>query len=562
MRIANLSPILAAALVSISCGAAPQPADLVLTNGFVFTADPAKPRAEAVAVAGNRIVAVGSAVEIKKYIREGTTRVVDLEGRLMTPGFNDAHAHIISVGAALERLDLTGVDSFEEFARMVKERARISQPGEWIVGRGWDQSLLPGKAWPTKELIDSVSPENPVVLNRADSHSRLLNSLALQLSGITKETPDPDGGEIVRDPVTGEPTGILKENAMGLVRQPRTESREENERTQARHLNLALEQARRLGVTSVTHFNGDERYFEQALEAGELTFRVNVGHPLTDDPEKLAGYSSLREKYCGNEMITFGPLKGFIDGTLGSGTAAMFEPYADAPSTSGTLVTTVEEMERWIMAAERDSFQVAIHAIGDRGSNIILNIVEKAQAEYGPRDHRHRIEHAQILTPGDIPRFASLGVIPSMQPSHCITDKRFAEDRLGMERCRWSYAWNSLSLAGARPAFGTDCPIEPLDPMEGLYAAVSRKDRRGEPGPGWVPEEKISMEQAIGFYTLGSAYAEFQEDRKGSITPGKLADMVVLSQNLFEIPESGIMRTKVDYTVFDGRIVYERDAGR
>ncbi|MCE5272370.1 amidohydrolase [bacterium] len=556
LNLTQASLLLLLAVLGVSCAKAPV-ADLVLLGGAVITVDKANPHASAVAVSGKHILAVGTDDQIRRHIKDGVTRVIELKGRSVLPGFNDAHAHIISNGEALEKIDLGGVDTFEEFARRVKQRVATAKPGEWLYGRGWDQSILPGKAWPTKELIDSVCPDNPVVLSRHDSHSRLVNSVVLKLSGITKDTPDPEGGQILRDPASGEPTGVLKENAMGLMASEPHDQMEDRHVAGQRHLRLSLAEARRLGVTSLTHFNGSEDLFEEALAAGELTFRVNVGHPLTADPEKLAEYHTLRDKYRDNEYIRFGPLKGFIDGTLGSATAAMFEPYSDDPSTSGTVVTPVEEMEAMILAADRDSFQVAIHAIGDRGSNIVLNAVEKAIAANGRRDARHRIEHAQILKKDDLPRFAALGVIASMQPTHCISDKHFAVDRLGWERCRYSYCWNSLREAGAALAFGTDCPIEPLDPLQGLYAAVTRKDRKGEEGPGWIPEEKITLEQAVEYYTLGSAYAEFRENEKGSLTPGKLADIVVLSSDIAQTPPDSIMQLKVDYTVFDGRIVYE-----
>lgn len=538
-----------------SCSEAPV-ADLVLLNGKLVTVDKSMPGASAVAVAGNRILAVGTDNEIRRHIKDGATRVIDLKGRTALPGFNDSHAHIISVGSALEKVDLSGVDSFEEFARRVKERVAVSKPGEWIEGRGWDQSLLPGLAWPTRQLIDSISPENPVVLSRTDSHSRLVNSVVLKMSGITKETPDPEGGQILRDPSTGEPTGVLKENAMGLMRGPDSPA-DGGREAGRRHLRLALEAARRFGVTSLTHFNGEDELFEEALAAGELTCRINLGQALTADPEKLAEYRALRDKRRDNLNLRFGPLKAFIDGTLGSSTAAMLEPFSDDSASCGTVVTPVEEMERMILAADRDSFQVAIHAIGDRGSRIVLDAVEKAQAANGRRDARHRVEHASVLSPEDIPRFAALGVVASEQPSFCSSDMHFATGRLGPERCRFTYAWRSLLEANALMSFGTDSPIESLDPLQGLFAAVTRKDRSGNPPEGWFPEQKIMLEQAVEAYTLGSARAEFMENEKGSLTAGKLADIVVLNGDLFSTPPDSIMQLKVDYTVFDGKVIYE-----
>lgn len=552
MKILFLLPPILVLAGFVSCRKE-KPANLVLKNAVIFTAVPGSSLAQAVAIRGSQIVAVGSNKDIEKYVKRGVTRVIDLEGRLVTPGFNDAHIHLFGAGSALEKVDLLGITSYDEMKERVAARVKQTEPGGWIIGRGWDQSLIPDKSWPDRKMLDEAAPNNPVLLSRVDGHSVVVNSYVLQESGITRNTPDTEGGEIVRDPATGEPTGVLKENAMGLVKRPNEESKE----TKARYLRLALDQAKRLGLTSATHFSGDEELFEEFQKNGELTVRVYVGQRLTDDPEILAHYKELRGKLKNNPMVRFGPLKGFIDGTLGSGTAALFEPYSDDPSTSGVLVMPVEELERKISAADRDSFQVAVHAIGPRGCRIVLDACEEAIKANGRRDSRHRIEHAQVLTREDLPRFAGLGVIASMQPTHCITDKRFAEDRLGKERCRYAYAWRSVLEAGGRIAFGTDCPVEPMDPMEGLYAAVTRKDRRGEAGDGWFPEEKLTMEEAVSLYTLGSAYASFEENIKGSIEPGKLADLVALSQNLFQIAENEIMKTKVVYTIFDGKVIYE-----
>ncbi|HUU28283.1 MAG TPA: amidohydrolase [archaeon] len=541
----------------LSCRKA-APADLVLKNGVIITVDRDNPRAQAVAVAGNTIIAVGPDKEIEKHVRPGVTKVIDLTGKIALPAFNDAHIHFFSAGSALDQVDLVGITSYEQMKERVAARVRQSQPGEWINGRGWDQSLIPGRAWPTKEILDNVAPENPVLLSRVDGHSVLINSYLLKESGITRKTPDPEGGAIVRDPVTGEPTGVLKENAAGLAKRQR-KAPEETREDLRRHLRLALEQAKKCGVTSITHIGGGEELFEEFQQQGELTVRVYYCPPLKDNPETVQKYKNLRQKYAKNPLIKFGFLKAFIDGTLGSQTAALFEPYTDNPSTSGVLVMPVEKLEKQILAADKDSFQVGVHAIGTRGNHIVLDAFEKAIAQNGKRDSRHRIEHAQILVKEDLPRFAGLGVIASMQPTHCITDKRFAEQRLGPERCRYAYAWRSILEAGGRIAFGTDCPVEPMDPMEGLYAAVTRKDRKGEEGDGWFPEEKLTMQEAIELYTLGPAYASFEEDIKGSIEPGKLADMVVLSQNLFEIPESEIMKTRVVYTIFDGKIIFESE---
>lgn len=541
-------------LMSVFSCKKPLPADLVLKNGHIFTVDRNNLLAEAVAVTGNRIIAVGSNRQIEKFVKPGVTKVIDLEGKFVAPGFNDSHVHFFSVGSALEKVDLVGITSYDQMRERVAARVKKVEPGQWIIGRGWDQSLIPDRAWPTKEVIDEVSRDNPVSLSRVDGHSVLVNSYVLKESGITADTPDPDGGKIVRDPDTGEPTGVLKENAMGLVK--RSHYGKNGEEDNLRHLKLALGQAKILGVTSIHHIGSGLEFFDQAAGNGELTVRVYYCPELTDDPETLREYSELKEKYKNNPLIGFGFLKSFIDGTLGSATAALFEPYNDDPSTSGVLVIEPEKLEKMVLEADRRGFQIGIHAIGTRGNHLVLDVYEKAIQANGRREARHRIEHTQLLAESDLPRFAQLGVIASMQPSHCITDKRFAEDRLGKKRCRYAYAWRSVLDAGANIAFGTDAPVEILNPMDGLYAAVTRKDREGEKGEGWFPEEKLTMEEAIQLYTLGSAYASFEEDIKGSIEPGKLADMVVLSQNLLEIPEDKVLDTEVVYTIFDGRVIY------
>lgn len=531
-------------------------ADLVLKNGVIVTIDKENPRAQAVAVARNIIVAVGSDVEIEKHIKPGVTKVIDLQGKMVVPGFNDAHIHFLLSGSRFFELRLHGVTSFQQMSEMVAEQVAASEPGEWIIGRGWDHNLMPGKVWPTKEILDEVAPENPVMLGRICGHSSLVNSAVLEKSGITRDTPDPEGGTIVRDRLTGEPTGILKELALALIKRP-VSSPEEKARLAKKYLELSLEEARRFGVTSITHLQGGEKTYEEFQKEGRLTLRVNLCQALTDNPDKIQYYHELKEKYRANSLIRFGSLKAFMDGSMGSQTAALFEPFTDNPSTSGILTEPVEKMEKLILNADREKFQVCIHAIGTRANHIILNAYEKAIKVNGKRDSRHRIEHAQILIENDVPRFAELGVIASMQPAHCITDLTYAESRLGRERCRYAYAWRSILEAGGRIAFGTDCSMKPMDPIEGLYAAVSRKSRDGLPAGGWFPEEKLTMEEAIELYTLGPAYASFEENLKGSIEPGKLADMAVLSQNLLEIPEQMILDTRVVYTVFDGKIIYE-----
>ncbi|HCC72053.1 MAG TPA: hypothetical protein DEQ09_13020 [Bacteroidales bacterium] len=535
-------------------------ADLVILNGKVVTIDKSNPRAEAVAVVDDKIVAVGKNSRIKKYIDESLTEVIDAAGRLVIPGFNDAHAHFGPLNP--DYVELRYITDPAVITEKVKEKVAKAKPGELIRGGHWEHEMFTTREWPTKELIDEVSPDNPVALSRADGHSILVNSYVIKNSGITKNTPDPFGGEIQRDPETGEPTGIFKESAkrllkFGAVQVERTEK--ENAEREWKGYLMALEKARKLGVTSIQiPGTADWEMYDKILEEGELTCRIDIGGVLTADQERLDEYDVLRMKYPPeNTWLRFGYLKGFIDGTLGSGTALMFEPFSDEPDKTGLPQMTYEELEEKVLASDAAGFQIGIHAIGTKGNNWILNAYEKAQEVNGERNSRHRSEHAQLLTMDDLPRFAELGVIASMQPTHCITDKRFCEKRIGIERSKGAYAWRSLLDTGAKIAFGTDYSVEPLNPMEGLYAAVTRKDRRGEEGDGWFPEEKLSMEKAIELYTLGSAYAQFMEDRKGMIKQGYLADIVITDKDLMSVPEREIMKTTVDYTIVGGKIVFQ-----
>lgn len=515
--------------------------------------------ADAIAIKGEMIISVGTTSEISGLIEKGVTKVVDAGGQLVLPGFNDAHVHFGPLDPDYIELRYTTDPSL--ITEKVREQVSKSKPGELIQGGHWEHEMFNDKKWPTKELIDKVSPNNPVMLSRADGHSVLVNSYVLKASRITKDTPDPFGGVIQKDPLTGEPTGIIKENAEQLIKtgevKPELTAGEIAARIWQGYL-LALKEARELGVTSVqVPGTADFDTYGKLKNEGLLTCRIDIGDFLTEDTTKLGELDRLKKKYPSNDnWIRFGYLKAFIDGTIGSGTALMFEPFTDNPSTSGLAMMPYEVFEKMVLAADKHGFQIGVHAIGDKGNNWVLNAYEKSIEVNGKRDSRHRIEHAQTLALSDIPRFSELGVIASMQPTHCISDKKFCEKRIGTERAKGAYAWRSLREAGARLAFGTDYQVEPLNPMEGLYAAVTRKDRLGEDGEGWNPEEKISMEDAINFYTLGSAYAQFMEERKGMIKPGFLADIVILDKDLLKIPESEIMKTKVDYTIVGGKIVY------
>lgn len=536
-------------------------ADLVIRNAKVITIDKDNSRAGSIAFNRETILAVTSDDGVEQYIREGVTRVIDARGRLVVPGFNDAHIHFGPIDP--DYIDLRYVTDPNVITERVREAVAKARPGELIRGGRWEHEMFTNKQWPTKELIDSVAPDNPVALTRADGHSVLVNSYVIRNSGITRETPDPFGGEIQRNPVTGEPTGIFKERAKGLLKygaKPVDLTPQEEQERRMRGWQAAFDLAARNGVTSIQlPPGGDFEVFREFRDAGKLTVRVYAGGSLTSDKRTIQRYSELRRRYPREgDWIRFGYIKGFIDGTLGSGTALFFEPYLDAPGKTGLPQMPYEQFEKMVVDMDKAGFQIGIHAIGDKGNSWTLNAFEAAQRSNGRRDSRHRIEHAQVLSLDDIPRFAELGIIASMQPTHCITDKRFAEKRIGRERCKGAYAWQRLLDADARIAFGTDYPVEPISPLEGLYAAVTRKDRAGEPGDGWFQDQKLSMEKAIELYTIGSAYAEFMEDRKGMIKAGYLGDVVVFNDDLMTIPHDRIMSAKVDYTIVGGKVVYKR----
>jgi len=537
-------------------------ADLVIKNAKVITIDRDNPRAQAIAFRGETILAVTSNESAEKYIKEGISTIIDAGGRLVVPGFNDAHIHFGPIDP--DYIDLRYITDASIITKKVKEAVARARRGELIRGGRWEHEMFTDKQWPTKELIDAVAPNNPVALTRADGHSVLVNSYVIRNSKITRDTSDPFGGEIQRDPATGEPTGIFKETAKGLLKygaKPVRLTAKEQLQRQMRGWQAAFDLAARSGVTSIQLAGGsDFKIFQKFKDMDKLTLRAYIGGSLTGDEQKLRRYAQLKREYPrdGN-WIRFGYIKGFIDGTLGSGTALFFEPYLDAPDKTGLPMMAYDKFEKMVVDLDKAGFQIGIHAIGDKANSWVLNAYETAQRSNGRGDSRHRIEHAQVLCDGDIPRFALLGVIASMQPTHCITDKRFAEKRIGRQRCRGAYAWQRLLDAEAMIAFGTDYPVEPICPLEGLYAAVTRKDRAGEGGEGWFADQKLSMEKAIELYTLSSAYAEFTEDRKGMIKAGYLGDVVIFNQDLMTVPHEKIMSAKVDYTIVGGKVVYKRE---
>lgn len=530
-------------------------ADLIIVNANVHTMTGPQAAAEAIAILGRRIIAVGSNDEIKKF--SGTnTRTIDAKGQLVLPGFNDAHVHFMSGGFQLSSVDLRDAKSPEEFAQRIRDFAVKLPPGRWITGGDWDHESWPGANLPTKELIDSYTPNTPVFVNRLDGHMALANSVALKLAGVTSATRDPDGGVIVRDPKTGEPTGILKDAAQSFVWKVIPTASFEEKLSAAR---AATNHAASLGVTSVQDMSAgvDVGVYQTLLDRGELKTRIYAVWPLPSW-DRLAR-TGVRAHF-GSAMLRTGGLKGFADGSLGSTTALFFDPYLDAPNTSGIpsdeMFPDGAMLER-VRGADRAGLQVLIHAIGDRANDKILSIYEQVEKEDGARDRRFRIEHAQHLRARDIPRFGRDKVIASMQPYHAIDDGRWAEKRIGPERAKTTYAFRSLIDSGAMLAFGTDWTVAPLNPMLSVYAAVTRRTLDGKRPAGWIPEQKISVEEAVRAYTIGSAYAEFQENEKGMIAPGKLADLVVLSQDIFKIDPNQIDKVKVVLTLMDGRVVYE-----
>jgi len=527
--------------------------DLVLVNGVIYTGDASKPRVEALAVKGERIIATGSTQEIRAMAGEGT-RVLDLQGRFAMPGFNDAHIHMANGGQARLAVELNGAATLAEFQQRIRARLGDYKPGEWVTGRGWDHTLWPGKKFPTAKDLDAVSVDHPMIFNRVDGHVAIANSLALKMGGITRNTQDPPGGEIERDK-DGNPTGLLKENAMGMVRRQVPDPTAAQRR---RAIELALEEAAQHGVTSVQDNSGwqDFQVYDVLKKEGKLTVRVTEWLPFT---APLGQLEQMRQRGGTKDpWLKTGALKGVVDGTLGSRTAAMIDPFADDASTRGILRIPAEELKKLAIEPDKAGFQIALHAIGDGANRTALDAIAAARAANGSRDARHKIEHAQVVAPSDFARFKELEVIASMQPCHETTDMRWAQDRVGAERAKGAYAWRSMQKHGVRLAFGTDYPVEPIDPMIGLYACVTRERPEGGPANGWIPQEKISIGDCIDSYTAGSAYAEFEEANKGQLVPGKFADIVVLSADVTKIAPQEILKTKAMTTIVGGRVVYER----
>ena len=528
------------------------PPDLVV-YGRVWTGDSVRPWAGAVAISGDTVLAVGDSAEIARLAGPGT-RVLSNGTAMVVPGFMDEHVHFTDGGFQLASVDLRPANSPQEFVARLKAYALERQPGEWILGGDWDHERWPGAPLPRREWIDSVTPHNPVFVNRLDGHMGLANSAALRAARITRATRDIPGGVIVRDPRTGEPTGILKDAAMGPVQQAIPEPTAA-ERDAA--LRRALAYAASKGVTAFAHVSvapADLGTYLRAKRAGALTARAALYFPL-DTWRQVA--DTIAKIGRGDDWVWIGGVKGYVDGSLGSTTALFYTPYNDDPKTSGVLVTPEDSLRAWIGAADSAGLQVAVHAIGERANGLLLDIYDSVAKAHGPRDRRFRIEHAQHLRRQDIDRIARSGDIASMQPYHAIDDGRWAEKRIGPERIKTTYAFRSLLDRHAHVAFGSDWTVAPIDPLLGIYAAVTRRTLDGKHPGGWVPEQKISVEEALHAYTAEAAYGVFAERTRGRLSPGYKADLVLLDQDLTRIPPEAIERAKVRVTVVGGRVVYQ-----
>jgi predicted amidohydrolase YtcJ len=566
-----------ASQTSTTLSPAQGPADLVLTNAKIETMDDAHAWAGALAIRGESIVAVSSitrdtedlqkastvdAPDIKPWLG-AKTRVIDLRGAFVMPGFNDAHVHIGQSALNKLAIDFTGVQSLAEFQQRIRENIKDRAPGEWITGFGWDQTLWPGRRDPTREDLDAVSSTLPMFFSRVDGHVAIANSLALKIAGVTQDTADPARGHIVRDPQTSQPTGLLQEDGAKNLVFSKMAAPSSAERR--RGIELVLADAARNGITSlqdcsyleisrdVSFSKENLLIYQQLRREGKLTARITEWLDFT---LPVATLEALRKEWGSTDpWLKTGALKAFLDGSLGSRTAALLAPYSDAPGTSGLLHLDAAKLALMAIARDRAGFQLAFHAIGDRANRVALDTFAAVVAANGPRDRRDRVEHAQIVAPEDFARYGSLDIIASMQPAHLLDDERWATGRLGPERSRGAYAWRTMEQNNARLAFGTDHPVEPLNPLRGIYACVTRELPQGS--ASWQPQESLPIKDCLRAYTTGSAYAEFEEKRKGTIAPGMLADLVVYAVDLNQIPARDLLTTKVKMSVAGGRIVYQ-----
>ncbi len=547
-------------LVALAMTAArAEPADSILLNGNIYTVNGKQPHAEAIAVEANRIAFVGSNTEAEKF-RGDNTRVIDLHGRALFPGFTDSHCHIFGIGEREMNLNLEGMNTLGDFLTKVQERVTKTETGKWITGRGWIETFWNPPQFPTRNHLDKIAPRNPAFLTRADGHAAIANSAALKIAGITRDTPNPFGGEILKDKTSGEPTGMLLDNAMDLVSKD-IPPPNEAEREQA--FVVGVEREIKLGWCEIQNAGSelaDQTIIHRAFDGGRIKIRViNAAYGPGEAAQKLLQNGPTLNAY--GHRFTQRTIKVMFDGALGSRGAALLAPYSDKPDTSGYLTQKESDLAPMFEQALRRGIQVETHAIGDRANRIILDLYERALQSVSPdqrkiHEPRWRVEHAQILSAQDLPRFAKLGVIASMQPSHAISDLFFAPARLGLDRLAGAYAWNSLLKIGAIICGGSDAPVERGEPMTEFYAAVTRKSIRGESGEGWHPEQAVSRDEALKMFTINAAYAAFEEKDKGSVESGKLADFTILSNDIMKIPEPLILNTRCVMTVIGGEIVY------
>jgi len=556
----HLSTYLAVLALAPAVLGAQSSADLVLTNGHIYTVDNARPVVTALAVRGGRVLFVGSDAEARALATSSTT-VIDLRGATVVPGFTDAHAHLLGLGTTLQRVNLAGSASYDEVIARVRAWAKNVQPGQWILGRGWDQNRWPTKEFPTHDALSRAFPNNPVVLTRIDGHALLANARAIVLARVSPSMPDPAGGRIIRT-AAGVPSGVFVDNAQSLI----TRAIPAATRADKRKATLAaIAEANRWGLTGV-HDPGEDAetisVFEDLAREGNYNLRNYV---MLSDPGEPGSSAAQRNPY-----IQRGPqnalydghlwiraIKLYADGALGSRGAALLAPYSDEPTNSGLLVSQPQHIRAWADWALRRGFQINVHAIGDRGNRIVLDAFDAALRSFPRADHRFRIEHAQVLSPQDIPRFAQLGVIPSMQATHQTSDMRWAEDRVGPQRIRGAYAWRSLLNTGVIIPNGTDFPVEDVNPLLTFHAAVTRQDPTNWPAGGWYPEQKMTREEALQSMTIWPAFAGFQESVLGSLTPGKYADFTVLDKDIMRVPDTEILGTHVISTWIGGKRVYD-----
>ncbi len=530
-------------------------ADTVVLHGMVWTgvsSGTAQPGA--VALRAGKILAVGDSADIAQYIGSGT-QIVDAQGGLVLPGFADGHTHFVDGGFQLASLDLRDATTPQEFVRRIAAFAKTRQPGQWILGGDWDHTLWPGQPLPRREWIDSVSPDNPVFISRVDGHEALANSAAIKVAGVTKDTPTPSGGEILRDARTGEPTGIFKDQALGLIyRVVPAPTPEATDSAVAR----ALAYAASLGVTATANMSAswaDRASYRRLERAGRMTLHVYLYLPI-DQWRAVA--DTIRASGPGDDWVRIGGLKGFMDGSAGSRTAYFFDAYDDSAGYRGLLQNSEADMRTWIGNADSAGLQVAVHAIGDRANAILLAIYDSVTRVHGARDRRFRVEHAQHLRPVEIPAFGRLHIVPSVQPYHAIDDGRWVQQRIGPERIKTTYPFRSLLDTGAPLAFGSDWTVATLDPLWGVYAAVTRRTLDGQHPDGWVPEQKVTLAEALRAYTASNAWAVFAENKWGTLAPGRDADVVVLDHNLFTMAPESLATVRVSVTIVGGKIVYRK----